>query len=243
MEPGPIPGDAFGEALLDALGGGEGMHVLERDDGRVETMDSAAYFSPPDAWPETPLGWADEVGGRILDVGAGAGRHSLFLQERGHRPLALDVSPGALAVCRRRGVRDTFQGTVDDLSTTDPEPFDAVIMMGNNLGLLESADRAPVLLGLLRNLVRPGSPLVGIGRDPRGTDDPDHLAYHRWNEARGRMRGQVTLRVRYRRLAGAWFDYLLPTPDELAQFAAATGWSVERIVDPDPVYLAVLRAR
>jgi 2-polyprenyl-3-methyl-5-hydroxy-6-metoxy-1,4-benzoquinol methylase len=46
------------------------------------------------------------VRGRVLDVGCGAGRHSLEAQRRGFGVVAIDLSPGAVEVCRRRGVRD-----------------------------------------------------------------------------------------------------------------------------------------
>ena len=56
-------------------------------------------------------------------MGAGAGRHALPLQESGREVVALDVSPGGVEVCRRRGVRETFTGTVFELAETGPEPF------------------------------------------------------------------------------------------------------------------------
>ena len=51
---------------------------------------------------------------------------------------------------------------------------------------------------------------VGAGAwiDPYQTSEPGHLAYHERNRRAGRMPGQVTIRLRYQRLASAWFGLL-----------------------------------
>ena len=241
----PEPGDAFGAALLDTLDGGAGTHVIERDDGFVDAMDGSAYFLGPeawsDAWPDADIDAPGLVGGRVLDVGAGAGRFSLALQSRGHEPVALDVSPGAVEVCRRRGVHQTFLGSIGEFADTDPPLLDSAVFMGNNLSLLGSAEQARSMLDTLRRLLRPGGTVVGTCLDTYGTEDSVHLAYHQWNRERGRLPGQLKLRVRYRAIAGDWFDWLLMSPDELAAIVGRCGWQLEDVTEPDPYYLAVLR--
>jgi len=241
----PRRGDAFGAALLDALSGEQGTHVVERDDGFVDAMDAIIYLLEPDAWsdawPDHDVAALDLADGRVLDVGAGAGRFSLALQDLGHEPVAIDVSPGAVEVCRRRGVHHTFLGSVEEFTDTEPPLFDAALLMGNNLSLLGSTEQAGTMLDALRRLLGSGGSVIGACLDPSGTEDPAHLAYHRWNHERGRLRGQLRLRVRYRDLAGAWFDWLLMSPDELAAIATRSRWRLEDVTEPDPSYLAVLR--
>lgn len=96
-------GDAFGEALLDWLDGGAGAHIIERDDGLVEGIPSCAqYFGGPDAVAPIEQEALGLIGEKVLDIGAGAGRFSLAVQERGATAVALDDSAGAIEVCRRR---------------------------------------------------------------------------------------------------------------------------------------------
>ena len=66
-----------------------------------------------------------------------------------------------------------------------------------------------------------------------------HLAYHQRNRRAGRMPGQVTIRVRYQRLATAWFDLLWMSLSELDQIAAPAGWRVTTAF-PGAEYRAVL---
>jgi hypothetical protein len=191
----------------------------------------------------------------------GAGRATLHLQQTGREAVALDVSPLAVQVCRRRGVRRVVAGTVADLAAAggrsgdpaggpDGEPFDAFLLLGNNLGLLGGAAEAPRFLGALAALAAPGAVLLGQGMDPYRTTAPEHLAYHDRNRALGRLPGQIRLRIRHRGLATPWFDYLFATPDELTPLLAGTAWRLEHVERPADAavgagargaYVAVLR--
>ncbi len=232
--------DAFGAALLAFLDGGRHAYVVERDDGYIRAGDASVYFAPPGEWPGAEARILDHVRGRVLDVGAGAGRHALELASRGHDVVALDTSPGAAEACRRRGVAHVFAGSVYELD--DAGGFDTLLLAGHNLALLGSPAAAPVFLGRLAELARPGARIVGTARRATGTDDPDHLVYHDRNRAVGRPPGQVTMRVRYLRQASPWFDYWFMDPEELAAVAEPARWRVthtEPITD-DGSYLAVL---
>src|SRR5919106_2020681 len=91
-------GDAFGSMLLDHLEGKEDVHeIVERDDGFVSAA-RLNYFAPVRRWPPVERRALRFVRGRVLDVGCGAGRVAVELQDRGHDVVAIDVSPGALEV-------------------------------------------------------------------------------------------------------------------------------------------------
>jgi SAM-dependent methyltransferase len=235
---GPIEGDAFGHALLARQEGRVGDIVSERDDGLVE-VDSFDYFSPP----QGPLwDWiVVRLGQRILDIGAGAGREALALQAMGKQVIAVDVSPGAVEVCRRRGVASTFLGTVHDLAATGPVPFDSFLAF-NSLSLVFNPTDAGGLLAALSAMGHPDWALVGTMRDPYRTDQPVHLAYHQANWAAGRMGGEVRWRTRFQRFADPWHSMLWVCQQELAHLAGRVGWQLADCTPPgDAIYGAVLR--
>jgi 2-polyprenyl-3-methyl-5-hydroxy-6-metoxy-1,4-benzoquinol methylase len=110
--------DALGRALLDHLAGVDGPPLLlETDDGELREADlqPAHFFSKPDPW----LTWEGHVlahaTGTVLDLGAGAGRHFLHIQELGHEVSAVDASPGCVEVCRSRGIPDVQLMDIDDI--------------------------------------------------------------------------------------------------------------------------------
>jgi SAM-dependent methyltransferase len=246
---GPRLGDAFGQMLLTCLEGGVAPHatfeLIERDDGYLDAMDATVYFAGPDTWGALDHWVCDQARGRVLDIGSGAGRHTLRLQERGLEVVALDVSPLAGEVCRRRGVRQIFTGTTADLARSDTgkASFDTFLLMGNNLGLLGGADQAHRFLQSLAAMARPDAIILGQGVDPYQVKNDLHLAYHARNRALGRMGGQIRLRVRHRDLAGEWFDYLFAAVDELRSLLEGTAWRLEHHeTQPDsPHYVARIR--
>jgi SAM-dependent methyltransferase len=233
--------DAHGRLMLEYLETGGGTEIIERDDGLVMAgpFTPAAYFAEHRKWPEVERRLIRLARGRILDVGAGAGRVALFLQERGHEVVAIDNSPGAIEVCRRRGVKDARELPFGRIGPTLGR-FDTVVMFGNNFGLFASPERARRLLRRLRSLTNEGARILATSRDPYATDDPDHLAYQELNRRRGRMPGGLRVRVLHRRVKGAWFDYLIVSPDEMREIVSGTGWSVGRVFPGEPLYGAVL---
>ena len=235
-------GDAYGEMLLSALAGNELHEIVERDDGYIAAsrFGTDAYLSQYSKWPSRQRRAFRFVRGRVLDVGAGGGRVALHLQEKGHKVLSIDVSPGAVKACKRRGVKNARVLRIEDLDES-LGVFDTVVLYGNNLGLLGSRTKGRRLLKMLHRITSPQARIIGESTDVYDTDDPDHLAYHARNRERGRMSGQVRIRVRYRDLATSWFDYLLVSPSELAELAEGTGWQIARTFDDgEPFYVAVM---
>jgi len=235
--------DAFGRMLLDHLEGREAHEVVERSDGFVNVSGGPkAYFEPLRRWLPVERRAMRLVRGRVLDVGVGAGRVALHLQERGHEGVGIDNSPLTVEVARRRGVKDV---RLVPFAEIGPElgVFDTVVMMCNNFGLFGSAAGAKRLLRRLRGLTTDDARILAGSRDPYGTDDPDHLAYQAANRERGRMSGQLRARIRHRRYRGRWFDYLIVSQDEMRALAASGGWELERVVEDaaDDYYVGVLR--
>jgi hypothetical protein len=119
--------------------------------------------------------------------------------------------------------------------------IDTVVMFGNNFGLFGGAAMARRMLRRLHRLTAPNGRIVAETRDTFSTDNPDHLQYHERNRRRGRMPGQLRLRVRFRLAATPWFDYLIVSPDELRELVAGSGWAVRRLIEGEAgMYTAVL---
>jgi SAM-dependent methyltransferase len=233
--------DAYGRALLDLVEGIEAHEIIERDDGLIEESGGRAFhLAPYHRWLPAERKGLRWVRGRVLDVGAGAGRVSLHLQEKGYEVVATDISPLAIEACRRRGVRDARVVAVEDIDSS-LGTFDTVLFYGNNLALLGPPAKARRLLRRLHGSTAGGARIVGGSLDPHQTDDPDHLAYHGRNRARGRPAGQLRVRVRYRRLATPWLDLVFLAPHELRELVEGTGWHVRKVIEgAGPLYVAVL---
>lgn len=98
-------------------------------------------------------------------MGCGGGRVCLHLQERGLRVVGIDSSPGAVAICRRRGVSDARVLAIDAIDDS-LGLFDTVVMLGQNFGMLGSRTRARSLLGRFARLTTPRGRIVAETFDP-----------------------------------------------------------------------------
>jgi len=223
---------------------GVGFDLVERDDGFIApgSPSSSAYVDPHRAWPECERHAIKHARGRVLDIGVGAGRHAIYLQERGHDVLGTDVSPLALKVARERGLRKTRAMPITKISRA-LGVFDTILMLGNNFGLMTDVTRCRWLLHRFKSMMPRDGRIIASTTDVYATDDKAHLVYHRMNRKRGRMSGQIRMRIRYRQYCTPWFDYLMVSLKEMEQLIEGTGWRIAYHYEGPGAFYAVVLER
>lgn len=238
--------DAFGMALLDWARGGTDLEILERDDGFVDTgAGPEVYLAPLSEWPSVERRAIRRVRDRVLDVGCGAGRVALHLQDSGFDVTGIDHSPLAVKACRLRGIERVRVMSIDDLAGS-VSSFDTLVLFGNNFGMLGDPDRARLLLAAWAVEAPRGVRILAESTNPyRGEPKvlPVHRSYQRHNRKGGRLPGQSRLRVRYRDAATSWFDWLFVSPTEMRRLLRGTGWEIGRVfqTSASPLYVAELQ--
>jgi SAM-dependent methyltransferase len=219
--------------------------IVEREDGFIAASPwPPRYFAGYRDWSKRERQAVRLVQGRVLDVGCGAGRFALHLQKQGCKVTAIDNSSGAVKVSRSRGVKTALLRPIEEIGKFPPGSFDCILMMGSNFGLFGGFQKARRLLRDFARITSPAGQIIAEAVDPYQTQEPLHLAYHRYNRRRGRMSGQIRMRVRHGRTIGPWFDYLLVSQSELKKIVSATVWQVDRIIaDKSPGYTVVLKKK
>lgn len=223
--------DAFGQGVYDFYRGEPVIEIIERDDGYIGTSRGpAAYFFTAEEWTENQTAVLPLIQGRVLDVGCGPGRVALHLQERGFEVVGIDNSPLAIKTAQLRGVQDARLLSITRASRRTLGVFDTIVMFGNNFGLFGNPRRAKWLLRRFYGMTTENGRILAESRDIYQTDNPEHLAFHERNRQLGRLPGQLRLRVRYKTMIGPWFEYLMVSPEEMAEIVAGTGWHIAQIV-------------
>lgn len=156
--------DAYGKAMLDYFHHGEGWEIVEREDGCASIgAGPELYFAGFRRWHRAERRAMRFVRGLVLDIGCGAGRAMLHLRERGLEVVGIDNSPGAIEVCRLRGLSGAQALSLEELDVSVGR-FDTVLMLGGGLGLLGTPARAQRTLDQLAQMT--------TGRDPGGQPRP-----------------------------------------------------------------------
>ena len=238
--------DAYGHLLSDYHNGRENVEIVEREDGLIDVshLGPRNYFAEYEDWAEHQRLAIQYATGHVLDIGCGVGRHCLHLQKQGHDVLGTDISPLAIQTSQRRGLKDARVIPVTQLSSKIGI-FDTILMMGHNFGLTGSYKRAKWLLRRFAAMTTDTAKIIAETMDPYQTTEPGHLAYHQFNRDRGRMSGQLRLRIRYKQYTTPWFDYLFVSKTEIEDILDGTAWQVKRYIDAanTPTYVAILSKR
>lgn len=222
--------DLFADALWQFYETGKADLWNERDDGYRRNEDVSWYFTTYREFLSIEKRALKFARGKILDVGCGAGRHSLYLQKHGLRVTSIDLSPRIVELARARGVNDA---RVVDVARRLPfrnGEFDTVILFGNNLGIVGSVTKFRRMLRELHRVTSPRGCIIATTRQP-STTNATHRNYLKHNLARGRTLGQIRLRqwLAERGKKGEWFDLLLLAPTDLMQLAAKEKWELAHV--------------
>lgn len=178
--------------------------------------------------------------GEVLDVGAGAGCHSLALQERNLSVTAIDVSPLSIETMRARGVR---QAELADFFTASfPRLYDTILMLMNGIGIVGKVSRFPEFFRRLDLLLAPGGCVLADSSDLRYVfedEDGDFDA-----SVFDHYYGEIDYRMFYGKISGRHFDWLYVDIDTLRAAAHAAGYQVDLLREGDHYdYLARITRR
>jgi SAM-dependent methyltransferase len=209
------------------------------DDFERDEVPVSYFFRGPDQFPPLERLALELCRGRVLDVGAGSGCHSLALQDRGLEVTAIEIMPSMVRILRERGVRDARAATWMDL---EAEPFDTVFRMMNGLGLTETLAGLRRFLSETRRLVRRGGQVLADSTDVRARLDVEAGRTGALERADGRYVGELHFQIEYEGQKGGPFPQLYVDANTLIRYAREEEWGCEIVRDPDEYghYLARL---
>jgi|SRR6476661_292167 len=218
--------DILGQALLAYHHGRNSaaltVHCNVADD---ETLPVAYFFRSLLQMPELERLALDECRGRVLDIGAGAGCHSLELQSRGFTVKALDVSAGAVQVMTERGVQQVAQHGLFEALPANELPYDTILLLMNGLGLAGSLAGLDKFLAHARTLLAPGGQILATSSDISYLyEDEDGALRINLN---GPYYGEIEYAFGYDGRRGDTFPWLFIDAALLSDAAEAAGYTAD----------------
>lgn len=218
--------DVYGKAILDYYKG---------KDVRLSTFSSIAgkdelpvkhLFRNFNEMPLIEQTALQSCQGKILDLGCGAGSHSLILQERHFDVTAIDISRAAVETCKLRGVKNASQ---QDFWQLKGQKYDSIIALMNGTGICGSLANLSNFLIHLKSLLNPkgqilidSSDLIYMFEDEDGNFDvPNEEKYF----------GEVEFYFEYNSQRSSTFDWLYIDYSKLEIFANEVGFNCEFICE------------
>ena len=224
--------DLPGKAIYDYhfLKSRKKLFVHDTFGPKVE-MPVSYYFRSYKQMPELDKKALDLCRGKILDIGAAAGSHSLELQKKNKDCMALEISLLACEVMKDRGVQQVLCA---DFFRYDKEQFDTLLLLMNGIGICGSLHGFRKFLAHAKMLLKENGQIIF---------DSCNIAYMYEEEEFPQQQyyGEFTYHYEYDKAFTDAFQWLYLDSATLKQIAAEENWRV-RIVQEDDrhQYLAVL---
>lgn len=218
--------DIYGQALLDFQNNCATADIKTWSSvGGKDVMPLDYLFRAYKKMPKIEQKALDLCCGKILDIGCGAGNHSLYLQEKGFDVTALDISKGAIEVCKLRGLKKTLQ---QDFWHIKNQKYDTILLLMNGIGLSETLEKLPLFLNHLKSLLNPNgqilvdsSDIIYMFEDENGFFEFSEDYYY----------GEVQFTMTYKKQTTPKFNWLYLGFDKLHLYTHRTGLKCQKIIE------------
>jgi SAM-dependent methyltransferase len=231
--------DLFGKAILDFQTNNFPEDLITETTISDEDEMSVAYlFRTYNEMPNMEQKALQLAKGRVLDVGCGAGSHSLTLQnERNLEVTAIDISANAIEACTLRGLKDA---RVQDVMTLENEKYDTILLLMNGAGMCGKLKNIPKFLVKLKTLLNPGGQILLDSSDIIYMFDDDADG-GKWIPSDNTYYGEVVFNIAYKGEKEKPFDWMYIDYNTLQNAAFANDLKSELILEGEHYdYLAKL---
>ena len=231
--------DLFGKAILDFQTNNSPEDLITETTISEEDEMSVAYlFRDFSGMPKLEQQALQLSKGKVLDVGCGAGSHSLYLQkEKNLEVTAIDISNNAVEACRLRGISDVFE--IDILEFNSDKKFDTILLLMNGTGIFGKLEHVAKYLQKLKSLLAKNGQILIDSSDIIYMFDEDEDG-GKWISGDAYY-GELEFTISYKGEKEAPLPWLYMDYNTLQNAAYANGFQCELILEGEHFdYLARL---
>jgi len=229
--------EPLGKALEDFYNGKKNVEItLIRDDGLEWNVPIDDFFRSTTDFSNLEKEAIKLCRGKVLDMGAGVGPHSLELQRLGLEVYAIDISSYACEIMKKRGIKNVQ--CVDFYNLT-MDSFDTILLLGRSIGFVGNLKGIKKFLSYCKtHLLNPEGIIILDSIDFRLTQDQVQIDYMEKNRKLGKYFGEGSLQMKYKNILGDKFQNIQIDPNTLKEVTQELGLSCEILCEEDGMYLA-----
>lgn len=221
--------DLFGKAMLDYQTGNNPENLItETSISEADEMSVAYLFRNFKEMPAIEQKALNLCTGQVLDVGCGAGSHSLYLQnEKKMDVTAIDISANAIETCKLRGIKDA---RCLNVMAIENEKFDTILLLMNGAGMCGRLNNLTAFLQKLKSLLNTGGKILLDSSDIIYMFDEDEDG-GKWIPADTNYYGEVEFKVSYKGETEETFNWMYIDYNTLQNAAYANGLKCRLIME------------
>ena len=219
--------DPFEQAFNDYFAGNKDVEVIVHSNkGDDEIMPVKYFFRSFDEMPHLEKTALKLCAGKVLDIGAGSGCHSLVLKSRGMDVTSLDIKKGFSDIMIKRGLQKVIHS---DIFNYNSEKYDTLLMLMNGIGFTQNLNGLEKFFSHSKNLLKPGGQII--------MDSSDLLYLYKEEDGSIRINlnedyyGEIEYQVEYRGVFGNSFKWLFVDFSTLTEYADKMGFRCELIYE------------
>ncbi len=207
--------DPFGNACLSYLNGNRNLeievlcNITESDVIPVDYL-----FRTFDEMPKVEQEALELCHGKTLVIGAGAGCHSLWLQEKGLSVDSIDTSGGAVDTMLQFGIQNVEQ--IDFYNVNETKKYDTIISLMNGIGIAQDLKGLPLFLSKCKALLNKNGQLLIDSTDINYLIEEEEVEY----QTTDNYIGEVEYKMLFENAESDWFKWLYIDSNKLTQIAS-----------------------
>jgi len=219
--------DVFGKAITDFF---EDKYtediVVQAPDFDDDSIPLPYLFRTYKDMPAIEQKALELCSGHVLDVGCGAGSHSLYLQnQKKLKVTAIDISQGAVATCQKRGINHALTQNVHDIKNNK---YDTLLFLMNGSGIIGRLSQIDTFLSHLKTILNPKGQILIDSSDISYLYQEEDGGF--WMDMNATYYGEMKYKLKYKSFETDWFDWLYIDYNTLQNAALYNGFECKLIV-------------
>ncbi len=191
--------------------------IVQSDLCEDDEIASSYLFRSFEEMPELEQKALQLAKGKILDIGACAGCHSIYLSNQNLSTVAIDVSPGSVEHLLSKGI-EAFESSILDFKE---QRFDTILLLMNGLGLAQTLKQLPDFLKHLKSLLNEGGSILCDSTDIKYLYEDDEGAI--WMDLNSSYYGEMKFNMIYNQSETGWFNWLYVDQETLKDVCKSEG--------------------